>query len=209
MKKFLSISVLLFAFVFFGSIHVSATSSPVTGRRIVIDPGHGGNDWGSTECPGLYEKDANLDITRRLQTLLRDNGADVLMTRIDDTDKSNNDRYTAANQFSGEVLVSVHLNGSTNHTKNGTLGLYGKRNKDLEFTKILHKRMATEVGVPDLGITNFASGVLLKSNMPATIAETVFISNTKECNLLKDGTGNRQQHIAQSLSNGISDWFAR
>ncbi|OGY18275.1 MAG: hypothetical protein A3F04_00175 [Candidatus Chisholmbacteria bacterium RIFCSPHIGHO2_12_FULL_49_9] len=208
-RKFLSVTLLFFAFVLIDAIHVFAASSPVTSRKIVIDPGHGGTDWGSTECPGLAEKDANLDISRRLQELLANDGAQVLMTRTDDSYKSNNDRYTQANQFGGQVLVSVHLNGSTNHTKNGTLGLYGKRNKDLEFAKTLHQRMVSEVGVPDLGITNFASGVLLKANMPATIAETVFISNTAECSLLTDGTGNRQQKIAQSLYYGISDWFAR
>lgn len=61
--------------------------------------------------------------------------------------------------------------------------------------------------MPDLGVTNFASGVLLKSNMPATMQETVFISNATECALLTNGTGNRQQQLAQSLYNGIVDWF--
>lgn len=79
--------------------------------------------------------------------------------------------------------------------------------KDLAFAKALHKRLASELGVPDLGVTNFASGVLLKSDMPASIQETVFISNTSECSRLTDGTGNRQQEIAQSLYNGLADWF--
>lgn len=105
------------------------------------------------------------------------------------------------------MLVSVHLNGSTDHSANGTLGLYGKRNKDKKFTEVVHNRLAAELNVPDLGVTNFASGVLLKSEMPATIQETVFISNTQECEWLTDGTGNRQQEIAQSLYNGLADWF--
>ena len=210
MRKLLSVTLLFLAFAVISSWHVFASPSLVAGRKIVIDPGHGGaSDVGSAECPGLYEKDAVLDIARRLEALLVNDGANVLMTRTDDTYKSNNDRYTAANQFGGDVLVSVHLNGSTNHNKNGTLGLYGKRNKDLEFTKILHRRLVSDIGVTDLGTTNFASGVLLKSNMPASIQETVYISNTTECNLLKDGSGNRQQQIAQSLYNGLSDWFGK
>jgi N-acetylmuramoyl-L-alanine amidase len=109
----------------------------------------------------------------------------------------------------GEVLVSVHLNGSSDRSKNGTLGLWGKRTKDLAVTEVLHRRLARELGVPDLGVTNFASGVLLKSDMPATLQEAVFISNTGECGLLTDGTGKRQQQIARSLYNGLVDWFAR
>jgi N-acetylmuramoyl-L-alanine amidase len=54
---------------------------------------------------------------------------------------------------------------------------------------------------------SFASGVLLKSNMPATIAETVFITNDKEAQLLSDGTGARQKQIAEALKAGIEDYL--
>jgi len=106
-------------------------------------------------------------------------------------------------------VVCIHLNGSTDSGKNETLGLYGKLNKDKAFTQTVHARLASELGILDLGVTNFASGVLLKSDMPATMQETVFISNTQECQLLTDGTGIRQQQIAQSLYNGLVDWFSQ
>jgi len=182
-------------------------STSVTGHKIVIDPGHGGSDSGSSECSGLPEKEANLDIANRLKTLLEADGAEVYLTRTDDSYKSNKDRYTYANSVNGEALVSVHLNGSTDHSANGTQGLYGKRNKDKTYTEVIHSRLASELGILDRGVTNFASGVLLKSNMPATIQEALFISNTDECIALKDGTGDRQQEVAQSLYNGLIDWF--
>lgn len=185
----------------------------VTDRKIVIDAGHGGSDNGSMECPDYTEKVANLDIAERLKALLEANGATTYMTRVDDSTLSNNDRYTFANSTDGEVLVSVHLNGSTNHDKDGTQGLYGKRNKDKAFTEIIHSALWNSLkSTPDFidfGVTNFASGVLLKSNMPATIQETVFISDTDECAWLTDGTGNRQQEIAQSLYDGLNDWFSQ
>lgn len=207
LKRFLSIFLFVILLVLLTTRVIAST--PVTGHRIVVDPGHGGTEYGSTECPTLPEKDVTLDIAYRLKALLEADGAQVFLTRSDDSTKSNNDRYTFANSVNGEALVSIHLNGSTNHNKDGTMGLYGKRLKDKAFTEVVHKRLAGELGVPDLGITNFASGVLLKSNMPATIQETVFISNTNECNLLTDGTGNRQQQIAQSLYNGLLDWFSQ
>lgn len=201
MKRFLII-LSMFLLPLFGFSLVSAQS-----HIIVIDPGHGGSDSGSAECSGIPEKNATLDIAFRLKTLLEADGMTVYLTRTDDSTKSNADRYNFANSVNGEALVSIHLNGSTNHSVNGTLGLYGKKVKDEAFTRAVHAKLATELGVPDSGVTNFASGVLLKSNMPATIQETVFISNTTECTLLTDGTGNRQQQIAQSLRNGILDWF--
>jgi N-acetylmuramoyl-L-alanine amidase len=45
--------------------------------------------------------------------------------------------------------------------------------------------------------------VLLKSEMPATIAETVFITSEAEGRLLSDGTGARQQQIAGTMQVGI------
>lgn len=208
MKKLLTLALTFFSLLVFTSFAFAQTTSLVD-KVIVLDPGHGGSDYGSTECLGLPEKEATLDIGYRLKALLEADGAQAFLTRTDDSTKSNNDRYTFANSVGGEALVSIHLNGSIDSSKNGTLGLYGKLNKDKAFTQTVHARLASELGIPDLGVTNFASGVLLKSDMPATIQETVFISNTQECQLLTDGTGARQQQIAQSLYNGLFDWFSQ
>ena len=54
---------------------------------------------------------------------------------------------------------------------------------------------------------SYASGVLLKSNMPATIAETVFITSNEKGQLLSDGTGVRQMEIAQKLEAGIEGYL--
>jgi N-acetylmuramoyl-L-alanine amidase len=50
--------------------------------------------------------------------------------------------------------------------------------------------------------------VLLKSDMPATIAETVFITNDNEGQLLSNGTGARQQQIAEALRSGIEGYLS-
>lgn len=183
-------------------------ASNVDGHKIVIDAGHGGSELGTTECDDLYEKDANLDIAERLRTKLEDDGATVYMTRTDNSTLSNRDRYESANSTDGEVLVSIHLNGSTDHSVNGTMTLYGKRNKDKVFAQAMHLGRASFLVVPDQGITNFASGLLLKSKMPAVITESVYLSNETECKLLRDGDGTRQQKIVNSLYDGLNRWFA-
>ena len=54
--------------------------------RIVIDPGHGGHDTGTTGPSGLREKDLVLDIALKLKTLVEEKlGSEVLLTRTDDT----------------------------------------------------------------------------------------------------------------------------
>lgn len=175
---------------------------------IIIDPGHGGSGSGSTQCSGYPEKEANLDIAKLTKPLLENVGFEVHLTRTDDSTKSNNDRYTFANSMGGNALVSIHLNGSTDHAVNGTQGFYGKKNKDEAFTKVVHEALVSGLSpINDRGVTNFPSGVLLKSHMPTTLVEAVFISNTHECQLLTDGTGDRQQEIAEAVVAGVINWF--
>lgn len=205
----------LFLFALFSFLPQAAfAASSVTGHKIIIDAGHGGDDSGSTACLNLPEKTVNIDIANDLKELLIANGAgNVYMTRTGDETLSNNDRYTIANNSGGEVLVSIHLNGSTNPVTDGTQGLYGKIGKDKLFTQVMHNALLEGLksisNFTDFGVTNFASGLLLKTTMPATIQETVFISNTWECDQLKNSGGARQQEIAQNLYNGLLNWFAQ
>lgn len=182
-----------------------AETYAVSGHKIIIDAGHGGDDPGTTQCPGLYEKTANFDIAIKLKKLLEDAGATVYMTRDDDLTLNNEARYTYANGTDGEVLLSIHLNGSTDHSVNGTTGLYSKPKKDKAFTSAVHSTMSKDLGVKDLGMTNFMSGVILKFLRPATIQESVYLSNTQECEKFKAGT--RAGEVAQSLFNGLNNWF--
>lgn len=207
MKKLFCLFIFVFSVLFFPS-NIAFAESSVTGKTIILDPGHGGNDSGAVSGI-LREADVTLDIAQKLKVLLEAEGAFVYLTRDCDCTKNNGDRYTLANSLGGQALVSIHLNGSTNSNTNGTQGLYGQKNKDLSFTKLMHQALHPSLGVNDLGVTNFASGVLLKSNMPATMAETVFITNSAEFQRLTDGTGNRQQEIAQNLANGLKSWFAQ
>ena len=123
-KKHLSFLVLLvLPFLFVSSANAQAS---LTGHKVIIDAGHGGSETGSAECSGLLEKDANLQVARLLEPKLIAEKAIVYMTRTDDSSLTNSDRYTYANSTDGEILVSVHFNGSTDHSINYTQGLYAK-----------------------------------------------------------------------------------
>lgn len=102
MKKLLTAIAAILSLVLLVPTAYSAIS--VTDHKIVIDAGHGGDDFGSTECEGYPEKDANLDIAERLKALLEADGATVYMTRTDDSTLSNNDRYTLLTPQTGKCL---------------------------------------------------------------------------------------------------------
>jgi N-acetylmuramoyl-L-alanine amidase len=163
---------------------------------------------------GLTEKEQTLDVANRLKALLQGDGCTVYMTRTSNSQTlSNNDRYTYANTTGANVLVSIHMNGSTNPSTDYTTTLCGKWRKDKELANTVFGSLSTLPAANGTGTIatrkpySFASGVLLKSNMPATIAETVFITNDVEGALLSDGTGARQQQIARALRVGIEDYL--
>ena len=183
--------------------------------RVVLDAGHGGSDTGAVNARyGLKEKEQTLDVARRLEALLEADGHAVCMTRTGDETLSNSDRYTYANRTGAEILVSIHMNGSSDPGVDYTTTLFGKWRKDKELSHAVFEGLSTLPAADGAGTISsrtpysFASGVLLKSSMPATIAETVFITSEAEGRLLSDGTGGRQQQIAGALRTGIENYLA-
>ena len=81
-------------------------------RRIVIDPGHGGEEEGARGPSGLLEKDVVLDVARRLASRLRAAGYETVLTREGDEDLSLDDRAAVANRERADLFVSVHANAS-------------------------------------------------------------------------------------------------
>jgi N-acetylmuramoyl-L-alanine amidase len=87
------------------------------GRRlIVVDAGHGGVDPGMKGPigggPQIVEKNITLAVSKLLAEALRDDGADVLMTRTTDTLIGLYDRGPIANKAHGDIFVSIHVNAT-------------------------------------------------------------------------------------------------
>ncbi|MBC8168078.1 MAG: N-acetylmuramoyl-L-alanine amidase [Bryobacteraceae bacterium] len=81
--------------------------------RIVLDPGHGGHDTGTSGVGGLLEKDLVLDVCKRLGALVETRlGAEVVYTRTDDTYIPLDRRTDIANQQRADLFLSIHANSS-------------------------------------------------------------------------------------------------
>jgi N-acetylmuramoyl-L-alanine amidase len=81
--------------------------------RIVIDPGHGGHDRGSTGPGGLMEKELVLDVALRLGKLIEERlGSEVIFTRNDDTFVPLEGRTSLANDSKADLFLSIHANSS-------------------------------------------------------------------------------------------------
>ncbi len=81
--------------------------------RVVIDAGHGGKDTGTVGPTGLTEKELVLDVARRLKALITEElGAEVVLTREDDSFVPLETRTAIANQAEADLFLSIHANAS-------------------------------------------------------------------------------------------------
>lgn len=99
---------------------------------IVLDPGHGGLDPGTSNSEaGLVEKDLNLKVATYCKNELEKyNGIKVYMTRTGDTNPSLEDRVKAAKGYGAHLFVSIHMNSSTRESVNGAEVYYPNQNGD-------------------------------------------------------------------------------
>ncbi len=88
--------------------------------RIVIDPGHGGHDTGTIGPTGVAEKDVVLDVALKLKELVEEKmGAEVVMTRTNDTFIPLEERTAIANENAADLFISIHANASRDRRARG------------------------------------------------------------------------------------------
>lgn len=85
---------------------------------IVLDPGHGGKDFGATEN-GAKEKDINLNVAKKLQEMISKklNDVKVVMTRSTDVYLTLQQRADVANDAGGDLFMSIHVNSVDKKTR--------------------------------------------------------------------------------------------
>jgi N-acetylmuramoyl-L-alanine amidase len=91
-----------------GDVNLSVL--PLSVKRIVIDPGHGGDQSGAISSTGLAEKDVTLDIALRLRRLMKQSPFEVLLTRETDQTVTLANRVAFANSKQADLFVSIHIN---------------------------------------------------------------------------------------------------
>lgn|GEM_PF-5664192 len=82
-----------------------------TDLRIMLDPGHGGEELGTTALNGHFEKDWTLVMAQRIQHLLHEAGvANVALTRTQDVEMSLIERAKRVEAFDADICLSIHAN---------------------------------------------------------------------------------------------------
>jgi N-acetylmuramoyl-L-alanine amidase len=90
-------------------------------RKIVIDPGHGGQDFGATGyLKGVFEKNVTLEVAKRLAKTIRERlGCEAILTREDDRFLSLEERTALANKVGADLFISIHTNAHNKMASHG------------------------------------------------------------------------------------------
>jgi N-acetylmuramoyl-L-alanine amidase len=182
------------------------------GRRIVVDPGHGGEKVGAAAVPGRpakppYEKDIVLDIGTRLARLLRSEGAEVTMTREDDTNITLARRAAIANELKAEAFISIHCNSSDSPNRGSGTSVYYDRQNSVEFARLVHEELVAALGTRDRGIRNANFSVIRQTLGPGILVETAFINHEGDRARLIHP--NFRERAARAMLRGVIQFLSR
>jgi N-acetylmuramoyl-L-alanine amidase len=205
---------------------VAGQQFAMAGSTIIVDPGHGGEDLGTVNMQfGLSESELVLSISHMLRQRLTDSGADVCMTRVDDSYVTLRDRAAFANSNDGDIFVSIHLNSLPDADENYTMTMWGNEAKDRYLAEQVVEVLRVEMARPDnhhgnpnpmnpsvFVVDDLNSTMLKTADMPAVLVEASFLSNSWEAQVfldgIEDGSRWREHQIADAVHLGLENYFA-
>ncbi|PPA70282.1 N-acetylmuramoyl-L-alanine amidase [Jeotgalibacillus proteolyticus] len=177
-------------------------------RIVVIDPGHGGNDPGAV-ANGLQEKDVNLDVSKRINTLLQGKGISVLMTRTTDVFISLDDRASFGVRNGADAFVSIHANAAGSSVS-GSETFYSastdQRSADSkQLATFIQNRLYKAMDHPNRGVKDAQFRVINSNPLPAALVELGFLTNSSDAQKLASNT--YKDRAAKAVADGIEDYY--
>ncbi|MCA0972621.1 N-acetylmuramoyl-L-alanine amidase CwlD [Halobacillus litoralis] len=192
-------------------------SSPLSGKVVVLDPGHGGPDGGAEGSDGTQEKQITLKLSRYLQDYLQEAGALVYLTRYEDEDLSSDGAGSLSRRKSEDIrnrvqyidekevdfYLSIHLNAIPSGQWRGAQTFYNPNSEESEnLAKFIQSEIKTNLENTTreaLGLKNIY--ILKKVEAPGALVEAGFLSNDQERELLK--SDDYQRKMAASIYQGV------
>ncbi|WP_316570460.1 N-acetylmuramoyl-L-alanine amidase [Neobacillus sp. YIM B06451] len=193
-------------------VSIKVMQTGLFGKKILIDPGHGGKDPGAIGPTGLREKDVVLSTGLLLKRELESQGAIVYMTRSTDVFLELKQRTAIANASDYDAFISLHANANDSRTPRGTETYY---NTTVNFNGVKSSTMASDIqrhlvssiGTPSRGIKEQTFYVNRMNELPSILVELAFISNRTEESLMRSDTFKRNSAIG--IRKGLEVYFSK
>jgi N-acetylmuramoyl-L-alanine amidase len=181
----------LFGFSLIAASFLSFT--PINKKVIVLDAGHGGNDFGA-QRENILEKDIVLNIANEIKNFnTNNNDYEIVMTRNGDEYVTLSGRTEKINELHPTAVISLHMNNSAKvESERSGHEIYTQASEE---SKNLAKVISGTLG--DCSIREMNLHILRESKSPAVLVELGFMNNTKDRNYLSSKEG--QKEIAQKF----------
>lgn len=175
---------------------------------IGVDAGHGGSNTGAAGITGVLEKNMALLLAQELQQQLQKAGASVIMTRTTDTTYNNHDRYVFFRDRDPDLLLSVHLNSSTDPIHSKGIGMFYRHPGFRSLAGTLLQHITNGAGLPEYALVGGFNFILNGfTEFPNALIETLFVSNPEEEAKVLDAAFRKQ--LAAAVVKGLQQWLAQ
>jgi N-acetylmuramoyl-L-alanine amidase len=161
------------------------------GRRIVVDPGHGGTDPGFT-AGETTEADLVFDLASRIEGRLAAAGATVYLTRGRDQQPSLEERTGFANSARADLFISLHVDAHTSEHARGVASFYygtgsgASSTAGEQFANLIRRETIARTGMLDLGSHPKTWDLLRMTRMPAVRLDVGYLTHSVDRLLLLD-----------------------
>ncbi len=150
-------------------------------RVVVLDPGHGGDDWGAKGPRNVKEKEVVLQIAKRLKKILeKEQKLKVILTRDDDTYLDLFSRTKIANDSNADLFVSIHANAARSRKVYGIETWYLNNSSD-SYSRRLAERENKVLGKP-ISDLEF---ILTDLSMNANIDDSILLSKLIQKSMIR------------------------
>jgi N-acetylmuramoyl-L-alanine amidase len=185
-------------------IEKSGAGGYLKNKTIVLDPGHGGRDGGTTGANGTLEKDLTLRTARLLYDKLKAAGANVYLTRNSDTFISLGSRVSMGHSKNADAFISLHFDANEDRSVNGMTGYY-YHVYQRKLTESLYSAAVGKTRLNNRGVGIGDYHVVRENKQKAVLMELGFISNPEEEMTVK--TSSFQENAASGLYEGLARYF--
>lgn len=223
-ELFMSVVLILCACVLAGKGWEQAASQSIKAERenklVIVDAGHGGNDPGKVGVDDSLEKDINLIIAKKVQTILQQQDITVIMTREEDKglyeERTSNkkaqdmkNRCTLINQKEPDCVVSIHQNSYHEEYVSGAqVFYYGNSEEGKKLAESLQDKMVSYLDPQNhrKAKPNDSYYLLKKTEAPIVIVECGFLSNWEEAKKLQQDS--YQNQVAWAVAMGVINYLS-
>ncbi len=193
-------------------------TASLSGKVIVIDPGHGYGKVVGKLDPGsignVTEQSVNLAVSKILEQKLTAMGATVVRLKTESEFILTETRPTVARAYGADMFISLHCNSVTNDQAHGVEVYYftpfsqplAKSIND-NLSNYYDKTVYADGTNSNRGAKYSYYWVTLQQDFPSVLVEMGFVSNERECMIMADPT--YQDGIAQNIADGVKAYFAR